>query len=245
MKVFLHEIKESESELDFTESEKWVLDAISTSDEHLDENIGLRPSKIPSPVPPRPANAAPVNPKVPEESLRPEDRKAQVHFSLRRLDSLYMVTGTLHTGIRLNCSRCLKAFLFPANSDFSSIYSKDPVMAGMAHLGHSEDDPDGEVRPQGQNQGHARHAHDFEGDEDALASRDVEIQYLKEDFVSLSDVLKEQLQLQVPFQPLCSVDCKGLCANCGADLNTGRCACAKLSNNPALAGLKNFTLRKS
>ncbi len=228
MKVFLHEIKELESELDFTESEKWLLDTVTSLDEHLDE-----------PQVSRPTGAASL-----PSAVSASQRKADAHFTLKRLDDVVVVTGDLHTEIRLCCSRCLKPFMLPAHANFSSLYSKDKVMAGVAHLGRRPEDPNGEIRPIGQNQGHARHAHDFESDGDAITGRDVEIQYIDGDFIQLADVLREQLQLQIPFQPLCREDCKGMCANCGTDLNAGRCACSKFQTGSAFAALKNFPARK-
>ena len=51
----------------------------------------------------------------------------------------------------------------------------------------------------------------------------------------------EQVELNVPMKPLCSPDCKGLCAQCGADLNAGDCGCRAPVADPrweALAALK-------
>jgi uncharacterized protein len=39
-------------------------------------------------------------------------------------------------------------------------------------------------------------------------------------------------------KPLCSEACKGLCAQCGTNLNTGACACAPAWEDPRLAPLK-------
>ena len=36
----------------------------------------------------------------------------------------------------------------------------------------------------------------------------------------------EQIHLGLPAYPHCSPECKGLCAQCGANLNNGACACA-------------------
>lgn len=69
---------------------------------------------------------------------------------------------------------------------------------------------------------------------------DLDITYLSEDTIDLKAVLTEQLQLQVPFQPLCREDCKGICFNCGADLNVGRCACAKVTKANPFAALKEL-----
>jgi uncharacterized protein len=43
------------------------------------------------------------------------------------------------------------------------------------------------------------------------------------DDADLEPVLRDALLLQVPLRPLCRSDCRGLCATCGADLNTESC----------------------
>jgi uncharacterized protein len=40
------------------------------------------------------------------------------------------------------------------------------------------------------------------------------------------DDLREILILEHPIRFLCKEDCAGLCPNCGADLNSGRCVCS-------------------
>jgi uncharacterized protein len=41
-------------------------------------------------------------------------------------------------------------------------------------------------------------------------------------------------------KPLCAEGCKGLCAQCGTNLNTGTCACAVGWEDPRLAPLKGL-----
>jgi uncharacterized protein len=43
--------------------------------------------------------------------------------------------------------------------------------------------------------------------------------------VDMEQVLREQLDLALPLRALCSEDCRGLCAGCGADLNRETCRC--------------------
>ena len=43
--------------------------------------------------------------------------------------------------------------------------------------------------------------------------------------LDIRPAVREQWLLVVPGFALCREDCKGLCANCGADLNAGACAC--------------------
>jgi hypothetical protein len=42
----------------------------------------------------------------------------------------------------------------------------------------------------------------------------------------------------LPMKPLCRVDCKGLCPNCGTNLNDTTCDCEIRWEDPRLAGLK-------
>lgn len=51
----------------------------------------------------------------------------------------------------------------------------------------------------------------------------------KERFIDLLPHLREEMLLEQPLQVLCRPECKGLCARCGTNLNTGSCKCAKRS----------------
>ena len=51
-------------------------------------------------------------------------------------------------------------------------------------------------------------------------------------------MLREQVILDAPMQPLCREDCRGLCPQCGTNLNTDACACAPAWEDPRLAALK-------
>jgi uncharacterized protein len=59
--------------------------------------------------------------------------------------------------------------------------------------------------------------------------------------IDLEPLLHEQFILAIPFAPLCREDCKGLCPQCGTDLNTGTCTCEK-PIDPRLAALKGLKL---
>lgn len=222
MKIYLNEIKDLGTDLDFNQDDMWLQEAVSRLDERLDEDA-IRP------VPFR-------------------QRPVQAHFNMRMVDEVYVVTGGMKTSVQLLCSRCIKAFDLPLEPRFNLLFCKDPVMAGIAHLQRPEGRGDGRHapgKPVGQNAGFARHAHDEQMDLDVEAGNDIDITYISNDFIDLGDVVTEQLTLQVPFQPLCKEDCKGMCAQCGADLNVGRCACAKIATSQAFSVLKDWKAGKS
>ena len=53
-----------------------------------------------------------------------------------------------------------------------------------------------------------------------------EFSYLpKNNVIELEPLIKAALLLELPLVPLCDDDCKGICPQCGADLNEGPCEC--------------------
>lgn len=56
----------------------------------------------------------------------------------------------------------------------------------------------------------------------------------------LGEELRQELELQVPYRPLCKHDCAGLCPRCGADLNAGPCGCDLSPQNSPFAKLKGL-----
>ena len=61
--------------------------------------------------------------------------------------------------------------------------------------------------------------------------------------LELDEAVRTALLLEMPSRILCKEDCRGLCDQCGADLNTNECSCQKdlTHRNPfsALASLLN------
>lgn len=61
--------------------------------------------------------------------------------------------------------------------------------------------------------------------------------------IDLVPLIVAALLLEVPLLPLCSDECRGLCPQCGANLNEGECGCAKGEANveeSPFAALRNF-----
>jgi uncharacterized protein len=73
--------------------------------------------------------------------------------------------------------------------------------------------------------------------EHALHEKDLGDLYITEKVLETDPILIEQLQLNVPMKPLCRPDCKGLCPECGADLNEGACSCGDAKMDPRWASL--------
>jgi uncharacterized protein len=45
--------------------------------------------------------------------------------------------------------------------------------------------------------------------------------------LDVTDVIRQDILVQQPLQPLCRPDCPGLCQSCGSELQAGACACAE------------------
>jgi uncharacterized protein len=59
-------------------------------------------------------------------------------------------------------------------------------------------------------------------------------------WLDLTPVLREQAWVDIPMKPLCRPDCKGLCPQCGANLNHESCECDDTKVDPRLAILKDL-----
>ncbi|MBF0128110.1 MAG: DUF177 domain-containing protein [Magnetococcales bacterium] len=60
-----------------------------------------------------------------------------------------------------------------------------------------------------------------------------DVVFLPDGMLKLRRLVEEELLLVLPMNPLCKESCAGLCAECGADLNTSACGCrAALPTGP-------------
>ena len=55
--------------------------------------------------------------------------------------------------------------------------------------------------------------------------------------LDLEPMLRDELALALPLNPLCRDDCKGMCARCGKQLDEGACDCTEDSSDPRWAAL--------
>lgn len=79
---------------------------------------------------------------------------------------------------------------------------------------------------------------ELEVEEDDLATA-----YHREGMLDLVELLREQFVLALPMKPLCSEHCRGLCPQCGTNLNRSQCDCVPAWEDPRLAGLRSLLSR--
>ena len=114
------------------------------------------------------------------------------------------VQGHLTTRVKLTCARCLDDYIEGLDLSFDLSYLQEKRAAADA----SESETEIDAREAGLIR--------FEGES-----------------IDLSEGIGEQVIMGLPFKPLCDSGCKGLCSQCGANLNRDNCTCApSASDNP-------------
>jgi uncharacterized protein len=81
---------------------------------------------------------------------------------------------------------------------------------------------------------------DRKGEEAAIHEPETEIGYYQGEGLELEDVLREQVLLAVPIKQLCRETCKGLCPQCGKNLNRETCDCAAPQLDARWSALKDL-----
>lgn len=132
-----------------------------------------------------------------ETSFPNPERTLSGEITLRKVDETYLLEGKVDLPLCLCCSRCAQDVIQPANKSFHLLFSQVTKKKRDS------------------------------ADDDEKLGEDSEMIHLTDDFIALADIVREQIALEIPLQPLCREDCKGLCDQCGSDMNTQACMCAR------------------
>lgn len=62
--------------------------------------------------------------------------------------------------------------------------------------------------------------------------------------VNAATLAFEEFLLTLPVKPLCSASCRGICPQCGKNLNSGACSCVVQDADPRLEALRGFKVGK-
>jgi uncharacterized protein len=76
--------------------------------------------------------------------------------------------------------------------------------------------------------------------EHELHGEDLDYDAIEGEQIDLTDVVREQLLLNLPQQVVCREDCRGLCEKCGANRNLIDCKCENDELDPRWAALKEL-----
>jgi uncharacterized protein len=78
----------------------------------------------------------------------------------------------------------------------------------------------------------------FAQEEVELSNDELEMAYLEGSHLPIHEMIREQIYLALPMKFLCNAACRGLCPNCGGNLNEVECGCAIEQADPRWAALK-------
>lgn len=64
-------------------------------------------------------------------------------------------------------------------------------------------------------------------DKRELSVEEFDISYYSSDAIDIDSLISEHISVSMPIKPLCSDECKGLCIQCGTNLNERQCYCTQ------------------
>ena len=73
-----------------------------------------------------------------------------------------------------------------------------------------------------------------------LQEKDLDAAVYEGDKIDVSEIVREQILLNLPEQVFCQENCRGLCEKCGANRNLIDCKCIEKEIDPRWSVLKNF-----
>ena len=138
----------------------------------------------------------------------------KIRIKAFRVRDLFEVQGAFQTRVRLTCSRCLKDFDTSFKSEFELTYTKE-----LASITETSVEEEVEMRIE-----------------------DIGLLYFRGEEINLLGGIQEQVVLAFPQRFLCTEACKGLCTQCGADLNQGECGCKVAPATNKFTALKDLKL---
>lgn len=138
--------------------------------------------------------------------------QAPVHlaFDIFKDGNQFHLVGRVRSTIALSCGRCLDDIELPVDLPFDLLY-----LPHEEHVGGEEVE--------------------VEVEDDDLTTA-----YYRDEEIDLGQIVLEQFYLALPMKPLCRESCRGLCSECGTNLNTGTCSCVQEWPDPRLEGLRSL-----
>ena len=131
-----------------------------------------------------------------------------------QIGDIIEMEGVFETIARLACGRCLKEFETQLTSEIALTYTREIL----------------------------ENREDLSRDEIELSPEDAGLITFSGDRIDLKEGVQEQVVMAIPVRPLCHEHCKGLCPQCGANLNNGDCGCDKTIRNTQFSALKKLKL---
>ena len=133
------------------------------------------------------------------------------HLTFTNSGNVLLIDGKVATTVELPCDRCLEPARLPSEVAVEERFPLQEVL-------------------------HPRLPAEEEEEFDNTLATVIHLEAGKP-ILDLDELLRQQFVMNLPIQILCGPDCRGLCAQCGANLNQGACGCEQESDASPFARL--------
>ena len=124
---------------------------------------------------------------------------AKGEVDLTKTEAIVSLKGQVSLDLKPPCDRCGESFFLPHAVSFSlDLAPRREFVTEMRTKGDKEIE---------------------------LKADDLEFGFYDQDEINLSRIVGEQLVLGLPLRFFCQEDCRGLCPQCGVNLNERTCSC--------------------
>ncbi|XP_059445119.1 large ribosomal RNA subunit accumulation protein YCED homolog 1, chloroplastic [Corylus avellana] len=166
----------------------------------------------------------------------------QISIDVTRKKQKLRLDGIIRTVISLCCNRCGEPAAESVFSNFTLLLSEEPieepeVISMGAMFG------DGKVKI------FSGISEEEEEDDEASIDLDDRLYFPPEEReIDISKNIRDMVHVEITINAICDPSCKGMCLNCGTNLNTSSCSCrkeeVKKKSNGPLGNLKKQMQRK-
>ena len=146
--------------------------------------------------------------------FRRHSKTLKVEVTLERVKEKILCDGTCEVEVAFDCSRCLE-------DGFKFISARTQLIL----LEKKEVEPD------------------LPEEEEELTEEEINTFFISK-IIDLNELLGDLFLSELPPWPICDSDCKGLCDQCGTNLNQGSCGCRSHKKPSPFDVLKNIKLDK-
>jgi uncharacterized protein len=121
------------------------------------------------------------------------------HLTFTNSGNLLLIDGSVRTVVELPCDRCLEPARLPTEVKIEERFALEEVL-------------------------HPRLPSEEEVEFDNTLATVIHLDAGRP-ILNLDELLRQQVVMNLPIQILCDPQCRGLCAQCGANLNLAACNC--------------------
>lgn len=73
-----------------------------------------------------------------------------------------------------------------------------------------------------------------------LAADELDLLFYDDHIIDIGKILRDEIVVNMPLKPVCDEKCRGLCPQCGQNLNKKECSCEREADGGAWSALKSI-----